>query len=97
MSKEMTLSELVKQVLELQNRVPADSIVVVDSQNTDDPTALMHFDAVIEILPVQVERNPDATANGQYKETIVMATGTTASGDICPAVRLSMARLQRCK
>lgn len=96
MVKEMTLSELVKQVLELQNKVPADSIVLVDSQNNDDSAVLMLFDAVIEIQPVQVERNPD-DAHGEYKEAIVMATGTTASGDIRPAVRLSLGRLLRRK
>lgn len=90
MMKEMRLSELVNQLLAAQAKVQGDPIIVADRGEPDGPAALMHFDAIIEVQPIQIERNPDEESSGEFKEAIVMATGTTASGDIQAAIRLRL-------
>lgn len=87
--KEMTLSELVAKVLELQKVLPGDAIIVADNGESACPSAPLHFDAVIEVTATHVEV-PEDKQCGPLKEAILMATGTTAHGDIRPAVRLRL-------
>ena len=83
--KTTTLNELVRKLLELQKVLPGDVPVVADSAENDDQHAPLHFDAVLDVFHTHITKSDEEP--GQFKEVIMMATGTTAGGDIIPAVR----------
>ena len=89
-NKETTLSEMVNKLLALQKVLPGDTPMVADCDDDADSLAPLHFDAVVDVFPTHITKNDDPQSSGNYKEVIVMATGSTAGGDIIPAVRLRL-------
>ncbi|MBX9571907.1 MAG: hypothetical protein K2X77_23645 [Candidatus Obscuribacterales bacterium] len=90
--KEMTLSALVKRLLELEKVMPEGTLVVSDNGDDGGPAAPLYFDAIVDVVQTHVEQSSEEEHAGSFKEVVLMATGTTASGDIIPAVRLQLKR-----